>query len=100
MSDQKDKEVDWKVKFNDLLEVCGSEIKKTTEIGKKMLSASQSNANLRETYEELGQIFKQYVEADKIKIEDSEVMMLIERATKLEDQMEGFESDVHNIKKG
>ena len=100
MSDEQDNQVDWKSKFNELLDVCGTEIKKTTEIGKKMLSASQSNANLRETYEELGQVIKQRIESDQIKIEDSDVIRLVEKAAKLESQMESFESDVHDIKKG
>ena len=95
-----EKDVDWKSKFNELLDVCGSEIKKTTEIGKKMLNASQSNAELRETYEELGQILKQYIEAGKLEIEDSDINRLIAKAAKLEGDMEGFESDVQNIKKG
>lgn len=92
-------QTDWKSKFNELLGTCQSELKKTTQIGKKMLSASQSNADLHDTYEALGIIFKKYIEDDKIKIEDEEVEVLIQKAKRLESDLEGFESDVRNLKK-
>ena len=34
-----EKQPDWKDRFNDIVQTCQDEIKKTTEIGKKMLTA-------------------------------------------------------------
>lgn len=93
-------QTDWKSKFNELMNTCQTELKKTTQIGKKMLSASQSNAELHDTYEALGIILKKYIEEDKIKIEDEEVDVLIKKAKKLETDLDGFETDVRTLKKG
>ena len=45
---------EWKSKFQEMMQVCQEELKKTTEIGKKMLTASKANSDLKEAYEELG----------------------------------------------
>lgn len=89
---------DWKLKFNDLLNTCQSEFKKTTKIGMKMLSASQSNSQLHETYEALGVWLKEAVESGKITVDDVEVEGLIARAKELESAMENFEKEVQEIK--
>ena len=62
-SSKSNDQVDWKLKFNDLVSTCQSELKKTTKIGMKMLSASQSNAELHDTYQEIGRWAKQAVES-------------------------------------
>jgi hypothetical protein len=92
-------QVDWKLKFNDLVSTCQSELKKTTKIGMKMLSASQSNAELHDTYEEIGRWTKQAVESGDLKIDDIKVQDLIAKANSLESELEDFEDQVHNIKK-
>ncbi|MEE2671677.1 MAG: hypothetical protein VYA54_08200 [Bdellovibrionota bacterium] len=89
----------WKYKFNDLLNTCQSEFKKTTKIGMKMFSASQSNTQLHETYEALGMWLRDAIEKDKLKIEDQEVLGLIEKIKELETAMENFEKEVQEIKK-
>lgn len=92
--------VDWKEKFTELVNTAQSELKKTTQIGLKMVSASQSNARLHDTYEALGQWLKQAVASGDIKIEDPDVKNLIEVAEKLEAQLHAYEEEVQNIKKG
>ena len=92
-------QTDWKSKFNELLDTCQNELKKTTQIGKKMLSASQSNAELQDTYKALGLIFKKYLDEGLVKVENPEVDKLLATAAKLEADMEGFESDVQTLKK-
>ena len=47
-------EKQWKNKVQDILHTCQEELKRTTEIGKKMLSASSTNSELHSAYEELG----------------------------------------------
>lgn len=89
---------DWKLKFNDILNTCQSELKKTTKIGMKMLSASQSNSQLHETYEALGMWLKNAVEQGELKIEDVEVEALLAKVNELEKAMEDFEKEVQEIK--
>ena len=92
-------QTDWKAKFNDLLDTCQSELKKTTQIGKKMLSASHSNAELSDIYKELGMKFKTMIENGEVSVDDAEITELIAKASKLEADLEGFESDVQSLKK-
>lgn len=90
---------DWKQKFNDLMHSCQMELKRTTKIGMKMLSASQSNAQLKEAYEELGRIAKRsLIEADT-SWPSQEARKLAERIVDLEKELEGFENEVRSIKK-
>lgn len=91
---------DWKNKFSDLLNTCQSELKKTTQIGLKMVSASQSNAKLHDTYEALGQWLKEAVENGDITIQDEDVKNLLALANQLEEELKGYEQDVQDIKKG
>jgi len=91
---------DWKDKFSELLNTCQTELKKTTQIGLKMVSASQSNAKLRDTYEALGVWLKEAVANGEIKIENEDVSNLIALANKLEAELHTYEEEVQNIKKG
>lgn len=47
---------EWKIRVQEILTVCHEEFRKTTTIGKKMLSASRTTTNLHEAYEELGRL--------------------------------------------
>jgi|GEM_PF-482567 len=47
---------EWKIRVQEILAVCHEELRKTTNIGKKMLSASRTTTNLHEAYEELGRL--------------------------------------------
>lgn len=98
--DNKQNSSDWKNKFSDLLNTCQSELKKTTQIGLKMVSASQSNAKLHDTYEALGQWLKQAVDKGDIKIEDTDVQNLLNLVSQLEEELQSYEQDVQDIKKG
>ena len=90
MSNQNEDNVDWKNKFNDLLNTCQTELKKTTQIGMKMLSASQSNAKLHETYEALGLWLKEAIEngaqlhTDYEARNENEIAVLVEWITGVE----------------
>lgn len=90
---------DWKAKFNDLVQSCQNELKRTTQIGMKMLSASQSNAQLHEKYEELGRLAMQALEKGEIEWKSVEVEELTEKIAKLRETLEGLEKDVADIKK-
>ena len=91
---------DWRLKINDLVQTCQAEIKKTTKIGIKMLSASQSSTQLQAAHEDLGKWLCTQIKAGKISLsdEDEKAKSLIEKVEELESQLESFEKDVQSIK--
>lgn len=93
MNDQK-----WKSKFNDFLNVCSGELKKTTEIGKKMLNASKANSDLHEAYEGLGRYICEQIRLEKMKIDDEEVANLVKKISTCEEALENLEKEVKIIK--
>lgn len=96
---ESDSNIDWKSRFTDLMNTCQSEIKKTTKIGMKMLSASQANSQLHETYELIGRWVVESVENGTLKVDDVEVEGFIAKIKELEKSLEGLEEEVQEIKK-
>lgn len=94
----KNSESDWKNKFQDLVNSCQVELKKTTQIGLKMLSASQSNALLHESFEELGRIVYEQLKNDKLDLKSEGIKELIGKISKLEHELELCEDEVQKIK--
>ena len=90
---------DWKIKINGLIQSCQNELKKTTLIGKKMLSASQANAKLHETYESIGRLVKKEIKKGNLKFESDKLDELLTEIETLESQLEIFENEVQDIKK-
>lgn len=90
---------DWKSKFNDMVQSCQNELKRTTQIGMKMLSASQSNAQLHEKYEELGRLAMSALENNEIEWKGVQVEELTEKIKQLRKTLEGLEKEVSDIKK-
>lgn len=91
-------EKQWKNKVQDILHTCQEELKRTTEIGKKMLSASSTNSELHSAYEELGQIIKTKIESGDINIEDIRVHEIINSIKEKEETLEEIEKEVRKIK--
>lgn len=89
----------WKERFTEMVQVCQDELKRTTEIGKKMLSASKTNTTLNEAYEELGHITFKAIEDGSLSFEDNRVKELVNTIRSCEFDLEKIESDVNNIKK-
>lgn len=88
----------WKLRLQSLLNVAQSELKKTTVIGKKMLTASQSNSLLKESYEELGQLVREALNAGELKWEHPRVNELMEQIQEREEELKKLEEDVQKIK--
>jgi hypothetical protein len=88
----------WKTKFQEIVNVCQEELKRTTEIGRKMLNATRANSQLHETYEELGQLLMKAMDTGELKWENPMVKELIERIKLLEQEMEEIESEMNKIK--
>lgn len=88
----------WLEKFNEVVSMCQTELKKTTVIGKKMLSASISNTSLKEAYEEMGRLLFEALEDNSHSWENEEVSALVTKIKDLKEEMEKLESEVNDIK--
>jgi hypothetical protein len=88
----------WKNKFQDLMQSCQDELKRTTAIGKKMLSASRSNSQLHEVYEELGRITLEAIKAGELEWDNADVKSVIEKIEQLEVELKEYEEDLQKIK--
>lgn len=88
----------WKNKVQELFNTCQEELRRTTEIGKKMLSASKTNGALHEAYEELGQLVARALENNELKWENSRVAELLNTIQKCQEDLEVIEGEVNKIK--
>jgi RNA processing factor Prp31 len=88
----------WVDKFNELVNTCQAEFKRTTEIGKKMVSASQSNAQLQEEYQKLGKIVTKALKNGELTWENKKVHELVDLIDNLKKELKGFEKDVQDLK--
>jgi pyruvate formate-lyase activating enzyme-like uncharacterized protein len=93
-----DKNVEWRSKMQEVFQVCQDELKKTTEIGKRMLSASKTNSTLHESYEELGVLLVDAIKTKKIVWDDERVQSLIKRIDGCESDLENIEDQVNKIR--
>ena len=83
---------EWKSRLRKLMREAQDEISKATVIGKKMLTASQTNSNLHESYEELGRMAAKHLKSGILEWENSRVSELLE-------EIEAYEKDLHLIEK-
>ena len=89
---------DWKNKFQDILNTCQTELKRTKKIGLKMIQASQSSSDLRDKYESLGKLALEAIEANKLEWKDQAVERIVGEIKELENELEQLEHDVQDIK--
>lgn len=89
----------WKDKFQEILNVCQSELKRTTEIGKKMLSASKANSDLHEAYEDLGRLVEQCMNSKSLEWNNSEANEILSKIRDYKIHLEEIEGEVKEIKK-
>lgn len=88
----------WREKVQDMLKVCQDEIVKTTEIGKKMLTASKANSELHETYEEIGELVVKSLRSGELKWDHPQMKRFLQKIDDCEQSLENIESDVNDIK--
>lgn len=88
----------WTNKFQELLQACQVELKKTTQIGMKMLSASQSNTLLHESYEALGKLVVKSIRSGDLKWENEKVKDIIEKIESIKSELSNLEDDVQSLK--
>lgn len=92
------RDLKWKEKVNDFLNICGDEIRKTTSIGKKMLSASKTNSLLHEGYEELGRMTFNALKSGELDWSSEKVAETIEKIEQAEEDLKAIEDEVKKIK--
>lgn len=88
----------WKNKFNYWIFNFQKEVVKTSSIGKKMLTASRTNAHLKETYEELGRLLERAVENGEVDWDSAKMRALLHTAKACKRDLEEIEKQVHKIK--
>ena len=88
----------WKARMQDLLHVCRDEVKRTTVIGKKMISASRISTTLNRAYEELGELAAKELKAGKLEWEHPQVKRILKTVVECEGQLEVVESEVNDIR--
>jgi hypothetical protein len=88
----------WKDKVQEMFQVCQEEIKRTTKIGKKMLTASKTNTCRHEAYEELGQLAAKEIEAQNLSWEHPRVVELLEMIKNCETDLDEIEEEMNKIK--
>lgn len=89
---------DWKSKINRILFGFQQEVIKTSVIGKKMLTASRTNAHLKETYEELGRLLEKGMDSGEVEWDSAKVRALLHTVRACKKDLEEIERQVHRIK--
>jgi seryl-tRNA synthetase len=99
MNAENDKNNPWYDKFNELVTACQTEFKRTTQIGMKMVSASQSNAQLQEEYQLLGKMVAKAIKNGEIVWENEKVTQILDKISGLKNELKGYERQVQDLKK-
>jgi len=92
------KNSDWKKKVNDLFQTAQDEVRKTTIIGKKMLSASKTNSCLHDSLERLGSLAVKDIRSGKLKWDNPQLEELLTVIEQCEKDLEAIEKEVKSVK--
>ncbi len=90
---------DWQKKFKKLVRDCQDEISKATVIGKKMITATQTNSDLNEHYQELGKLAYKHLHAGLLEWENPRVDELLKDIEKCKNDLMHIENEVQEAKK-
>ncbi len=92
------KKVNWKTVLNRVLFSFHQEVIKISVIGKKMLTASRTNAHLKDTYEELGRALEKGLENGELEWDSPKVKALLSTVRACKKDLEEIERQVYKIK--
>lgn len=92
------KNTEWKSKFNEIVQTCQSELKRTTDIGKRMLSASKTNTTLHESYEEIGVLVVKAMKSGELNWDNPRVAEILKTIESCEKDLEMMEKEVNKIR--
>ena len=88
----------WKARVQEIFQVCQEELKRTTEIGKRMISASKTNSSLHESYEELGMLAMKELKSGKLEWGHPRVEAILKMIAECEADLENIEGEVNEIR--
>jgi hypothetical protein len=92
------KNSNWKAKLNRFFFSFHQEVIKTSVIGKKMLTASRTNAHLKDTYEELGRLVEKAMENGEVDWDSPKARALLSTIRACKKDLEEIERQVYKIK--
>lgn len=92
------KRMNLRIKFNYWLHNIQNEIKKTSAIGRKMLTASRTNAHLKDTYEELGKLLEKGVDSGEVDWDSARLRALLHSVKACKKDLEEIERKMNKIK--
>lgn len=87
-----------KGKFNFWLLNLHKEFMKTSAIGKKMLTASRTNAHLKDTYEELGKLLERGIENGEIDWDSPKMRAMLHTIKACRNDLRDIEIKMNKIK--
>lgn len=85
-------------KIKKFLSLLGIEIKKTTKIGQRMISASQYNGQINELLQELGELTIAAKKSGELNWNNERLIQIMNTIEELERDIEKIEKEVHSIK--
>ncbi|MFA6236690.1 MAG: hypothetical protein WC635_05120 [Bacteriovorax sp.] len=88
----------WKIKLNHWFFNFHQEVIKTGVIGKKLLTASRTNAHLKDTYEELGRLLEKGIASGEVEWDSAKVRTLLHTVEACKKDLEHIEKQVYKIK--
>ena len=89
---------DWKIKVQEIINTCQSEFKRTTKIGKQMISASKTNSDLHDAYRELGMLAVKEIRKGSLQWDNTEVKTILQNIENCEQNLENLEVDVNKAR--
>ena len=92
------KNSNWKTNLNRWIFSFHQEVIKAGVIGKKLLTASRTNAHLKDTYEELGRMLEKGIESGEIEWDSAKVRAFLHTAKACKKDLEHIEKQVYKIK--
>lgn len=93
-----EKNAQWRSKVQEIFQVCQNELKKTTMIGKRMISASKTNSSLNDAFKDLGKLTIEALDKGELSWESTKVKKLVKAINSYKKDLEDIEGEVNNIK--
>ncbi len=88
----------WQNRVQEIFQVCQDELKRTTQIGKKMLSASKTSTDLHDAYEELGALVLKEMREGRLEWDHPRAQELLSQIDTCEKDLEFIEEEVNKIR--
>lgn len=92
------KDGQWKNKMHNVFNNVQEELKKTTDIGVRMFTASKTNSCLKDAYEELGKLVAREMKAERLEFNHARAKELLKTIQDCENHLSSIEEEVHDIK--